>query len=159
VAFRPLVSRAFSPVSSGNLQWSFDFDWARTGADTGYELWMQLGDSALMVDQPSNATHATGVGVNLRWGNFHDIDQSLVARQDGGPTALGVVSGPGQVSVNVDLSARTYSVAINGVEVGSSLFFDDLDVEKLDTVRIFTNNLNETSFSGRTFDNMIISWE
>jgi hypothetical protein len=162
VLYRPLVSRGFSPVASGSLQWDFDFDWARTGTDTGYELWMQLGDSAMMVNPTSNLDQFDGVGVNLRWGSFSNVHQNLVARQDttlGGPTAIAIVSGPARVSVRVDLSARTYSVAIDGGEVRSGLFFDDLDVEKLDTVRLFTYNLNETSFAGRTFDNVVISRE
>jgi hypothetical protein len=159
---RPLVSRRFAPVPSGTLRWDFDFDWARTGTDTGYELWMQLGDGGLMVNPSNNVDRFEGVGVDLRWGRFDGIDQNLVARQNtamGGPTDLAVISGPTQVSVNVDLPSQTYSVAINGAPVSSGLFFDDLGTVKLDTVRFFTNNLNETSFSGRAFDNVIISRE
>jgi hypothetical protein len=115
-----------------------------------------------MVNPTSNLDQFDGVGVNLRWGSFSNVHQNLVARQDttlGGPTAIAIVSGPARVSVRVDLSARTYSVAIDGGEVRSGLFFDDLGVEKLDTVRLFTYNLNETSFAGRTFDNVVISRE
>jgi hypothetical protein len=103
------------------------------------------------------------VGVNLRWGGFGDVDQSLVARQDatrGGPTPLTVISGPTHVSVNVNLATRTYSVTIDGVVVGSALNFDNLGtVSRLDTVRFLTNNLDEANFSGRTFDNVIVSAE
>jgi hypothetical protein len=142
------------------LQWEFDFDWARTNPDLGYEFWMQLGDSTLMVDPTSNATQSTGVGVNLRWGSLHNIDQSLVARQDatrGGPTALAVMSGPTHISVTADLVDRTYSVILNGTLAGSGLSFDQLGtVSTLDTVRFFTNNLNEQNFSGRTIDNLSV---
>ncbi|HEU0020721.1 MAG TPA: PKD domain-containing protein, partial [Dehalococcoidia bacterium] len=158
---RPLVRRSFSPVSTGNLQWDFDFDWARTGADSGYEFWMQLGDSTLMVNPSSTATQSTGVGVNLRWGSFSNVHQSLVARQDatrGGPTALAVISGPTHLSVTADLAARTYSVSINGALVRSGLSFDQLGtVSTLDSVRFFTNNLNELNFTGRTIDNVLVS--
>jgi hypothetical protein len=124
---------------------------------------MQLGDSALLVDPSSRSNQFNGVGVNLRWGGFGDVDQRLVARQDasmGGPTPLIVISGPTHVSVTVNLATRTYSVTIDGVVVGSGLNFDNLgSVSKLDTVRFWTNDLNESSFSGRTFDNVIISTE
>jgi hypothetical protein len=158
---RPLVSRSFSPVSTGNLQWEFDFDWVRTNPDAGYEFWMQLGDSSLMVNPSSTATQSTGVGVNLRWGSFSNVDQSLVARQDatrGGPTALTVISGPTHLSVTADLDSRTYSLSVNGALVASGLSFDQLGtVATLDSVRFFTNNLDEQDFSGRTIDNVLVS--
>jgi hypothetical protein len=103
------------------------------------------------------------VGVNLRWGGFGDVDQRLVARQAasmGGPTPLTIISGPTHVSVTVSLATRTYSVTIDGVVVGSGLSFDNPGtVSKLDTVRFWTNNMNESNFSGRTFDNVIITAE
>jgi hypothetical protein len=119
---------------------------------------MQLGDSSHMLNPTDDRDQFTGVGVNLRWGSFHDTDQSLVARQDesrGGPTALSTISGPAQVSVTVDLDDQTYSVAIDGTEVGSGLAFDNFNtVTRLDTVRFYSNKMSEQSFSGRTFDNV-----
>jgi uncharacterized membrane protein len=161
VPFRPMVRRGFPRVSTGSIQWEFDFDWARTLTDPGYELWMQLGDSTLMVDPIGNLTRFTGVGVNLRWGSNAGIDQRLVARQDatmGGPAGLAVISGPTHLSVTADLATRTYSVTIDGVLVSSGLSFDNIStVSSLDSVRIYTNSLDEQNFSGRTFDNLIIS--
>jgi hypothetical protein len=158
---RPLVSRGFAPVSTGKLQWDFDFDWARTAPDANYELWMQLGDSAQMVVPSDADTRFTGVGVVLRWGNFNGTDQSLVARQDatqGGAEAVAVISGPTHVSVTADLDGKTYSVTIDGVEAGSGLSFDNLStLSELNRVRIFTDSLDDQNFSGRTFDNLIIS--
>jgi hypothetical protein len=157
---RPLVRRSFTPVSAGTLRWTFDFDWAKTASDGRYELWMQLGDSNLMLNPTNDRNQFSGVGVNLRWGSFADTDQSLVARQDatmGGPKALTTISGPTQVSVTVDLGDRTYSVTIDGTEVGSGLKFDNFGtVNTLDTVRFFTNDLAEQNFSGRTFDNVVV---
>jgi hypothetical protein len=122
---------------------------------------MQLGDSTLMVNPSDSATQSTGVGVNLRWGSFNNVDQSLVARQDatkGGPTALTVISGPAHLLVTADLVTRTYSVSIDGILVGSGLSFDQLGtVSTLDSVRFFTNKLNEQNFSGRTIDNVMVS--
>jgi hypothetical protein len=169
--FLPLIGRSFDPVSTGTLRWDFDFDWTRTGSDTGYELWMQLGDSSRMVERPSNnGSQFTGVGVDLRWGHFSGSgDQALVARQNGGGasvTPLAVISGPTRLSVTVDLDPvpPKYSVTITSGSVGTvvvdGLDFDDSGgVSQLDTVRFITNNLDEPSFSGRAFDNVIISRE
>jgi hypothetical protein len=168
-ALRPLVSRGFDPVGTGTLRWDFDFDWVRTAFDAGYEVWMQLGDSAGMADPPSSiGTQFTGVGVDLRWGNFAGSGhQSLVARQNGGGasvTPLAVISGPAHLSVSVDLDLEPpkYSVTIatdtGGTVTVNGLAFDDArTVSKLDTVRFFTNNLDEASFSGRAFDNVTIA--
>jgi hypothetical protein len=162
ILLRPLVRRSFSqPVSTGIIQWDFDFDWTQNAPDPGYELWMQLGDSNLMVNPLSNLTRFTGVGVGLRWGqNGGGIDQTLEARQGSTSTSLGTVSGLAHLSLTIDLDAQTYSVAIDGVAAGSGLGFDNpTTVTTLDTVRFFTSNVNELNFSGRAFDNLVITAE
>jgi hypothetical protein len=51
-------------------------------------------------------------------------------------------------------------VDINGAPAASGLFFDNsANVTKLDTVRFVTNSLVSTNFTGRTFDDVIISAE
>ena len=147
---RPLVSRSFSPVSTGTLQWDFDFDWARTAVDPGYELWTQLGDGAVMSDNSQDV----GAGVNLIWTRINGAHQSLGYHQGGVTTALAVMSGPAPISVVADLDAQTYSVAVDGAMVQSGIPFDTN--VSLDTVRFFTNNLEGTKFSGRSIDNVII---
>jgi hypothetical protein len=158
ILLRPLVRRSFSqPVSSGTIQWDFDFNWTRDADDPGYELWMQLGDSTLMVNPISGPTSFAGVGVGLRWSG---PDQNLAARQNGTTSSLGPISGPTHLSVTIDLDTQTFSVAIDGVVVASGLDFDNPGtVTTLDTVRFFTNNLNEVNFSGRTFDNLLVTAE
>jgi hypothetical protein len=64
------------------------------------------------------------------------------------------------LTVTVDLATGTYSLNIDGAVVGSNLAFDDsANVTTLDTVRFLTNNMLVTSFSGRTFDNVVVSAE
>ncbi|MEX0852238.1 MAG: hypothetical protein WD036_02995, partial [Bauldia sp.] len=58
---RPMVSRSFTRVSSGEVAWAFEFDWTRTGSEGTYRLFMQLGDSGLMSANNWDA----GVAVNL----------------------------------------------------------------------------------------------
>jgi hypothetical protein len=88
---RPMVSRTFSPVATGTLQWDFDFDWARTGNEGTYRFLMQMGDGAVMSPNSQNA----GAGVNLVWTSINGTHQSLGYRKSGVNTALAVLSGPG----------------------------------------------------------------
>jgi hypothetical protein len=159
ILLRPLVRRNFSQaVSAGFIQWNFEFDWTQDAPDPGHEVWMQLGDSTQMVNPISSLTRFTGVGVGLRWGG---PNQSLQARQDpsmGGITPLTTISGPTVLSLAIDLDTQTYSVTVDGDEVGSGLQFDHLgSVSTLDSVRFFPSNLTEVNFSGRSFDNLIVS--
>jgi hypothetical protein len=152
VDLRPLVAKGFAPVTSGTLQWDFDFDWTRSGNEGTYLFLMQLGDHAVM----SNGARDGGVGVNLIWTRIGGSHQSLGYRKGGVNTALAELSGPAHVTVAADLTSQTYSVSVDGVEVGAGIFFD-APVSSLDLVRYFTDNLNEENFSGRTIDNVVIS--
>jgi hypothetical protein len=75
----PLVRHAFSQVSAGTLRWSFDVDWARTGPEGTYRVFLQLGEGALMSDADQDA----GVGVNLVWTLLDGVPESL-GKRDGG---------------------------------------------------------------------------
>ena len=63
---QPLVSHTFTKQTSGTIEWSFTFNFERTGSEGTYEAWLQLGDSATMVSPDTSDT--TGVAVNLKWG-------------------------------------------------------------------------------------------
>jgi hypothetical protein len=147
---RALVKRSLAGVSAGTLRWSFDFDWARTGSEGTYGVHMQLGDAGQMSDSGLD----DGIGVNLVWANIGGVHQSLGYRDGGVETALAVVSGPVHISVDADLDAGTYTVAVDGGAVRSGMPFD-AEVP-LDTVRFLTNNLNGQNFSGRAIDNVVL---
>jgi hypothetical protein len=151
LANRPQVRASFQRVSTGQLVWTFDFDWKKTGAEGTYRVLMQLGDGALMLSDEANE----GVGVNLVWNNAGGIHESLAYRSAGRMTGLGVVSGLAQIEVRADLAARQYTVLVNGTALGSGLPFDD-PVE-LDTVRLMADVINERNYAGRCFDNLVIS--
>ena len=53
------VELPFVEVSSGLLKWTYVFNWDKTGAESTYALWMQLGDTATWVS-PSTSDN-TGV--------------------------------------------------------------------------------------------------
>jgi hypothetical protein len=59
-----------------------------------------------------------------------------------------------QVRVSIDLASHTYSVAVNGTPIQTQIPF--ANNVALDTVRFFTDALNDVNFAGRTFDNLSI---
>jgi hypothetical protein len=152
-ANRPMVTHSFQKVSSGKLVWEFEFNWVRTGSERDYRVFMQLGDGALM----SNVDQGVGVGVNMVWTRFNGIDETLCYREGGGVSALTVLSGTANVTVEVDLDQYTYEVAIDGSVVGSQVPFDNL--VGLDTVRFFVDTIGDENFSGRSFDSVVLSFD
>jgi lysophospholipase L1-like esterase len=150
LTMRPLARHDFQSVASGVLTWDFDFDWTRSGPEGTYRMFMQLGEGAQMSDNDPSA----GVGVNLIWTQVAGVHETLAYQQDGANNGLVEVSGPAHISVVADLDAGTYQVALNGATVGSNLPFDN--TVNLDTVRLFTDALNEQNFTGRCFDNLLV---
>lgn len=146
----PMVKHSFSQVSSEILLWEFDFNWERAGNETTYNVLMQLGEGALLSDSDQDS----GVGVNLVWTSFNRLNESLAYRDGGAQISVGTLSGQKTLTVLADLGAKTYTLSADGIELGSGIPFDN-DVN-LDTVRFFTDQLNETNFAGRCFDNVLI---
>ena len=72
VVLRAARDAPLPEVTSGSLEWEFDFDWTKSER-TGYALAMQLGDGAQMSADSPNA----GIGVNLVWGRLGASDQTL----------------------------------------------------------------------------------
>lgn len=147
---RPMVWRSFPAVAAGLLVWEFDFDWQRSGDEGNYRLFMQLGEGAQM----SDASQDAGVGVNLVWSVIGGVHERLGYRKDGVVTGLSALSGAARLRVEADLDSKTYRLLVNGVEAGAGLPFDR--AVPLDTVRWFTDGLNEVNFSGRCFDNLLV---
>jgi len=152
-AYRPLVRRTFAATGSGRLRWSFTFDFARTAGESTYVFRMQLGQASLM--STASPDHA-GVAVNLIWGGIHNglsAHQQLAADDGTSLRPIGVISGPTDIVVDVDLDAGTYTVGIDGVT--SPAFPFDRDVP-IDAVRFFTDELNRTNFGSRGIDEVRI---
>lgn len=147
---RPMVTRSFERRSAGDLIWDYEFDWARTGAESTYRLFMQLGDSALL--DPTDWD--IGAGVNLMWGPL-DGHERFGYRAGGSTTALAAISGPTNVRVIVDLDQATYDVFVDGATVGAVIPLDG--VAALDAVRFFTDALNEAHFRGLAFDTLSLT--
>lgn len=149
-ALRPLVIHRFNEVASGFLEWEFELDWTKTGTDDAYALHMQLGNGAQM--SPDSAT--AGVGVDLVWGSVGGVDQALGYGRAGASTALMPLTGPATIRVRVDVDALVYDLYANGQLVESQLQLDT--PVAFDTVRFFTDGVDEAAFSGRTFDSITV---
>ena len=148
VANRPIAQAAFQQVNSGELLWNFHFDWTRDAQEGTYRVFMQLGDQAQISDDNQN----TGIAVNLVWTRLNDVHQMLGYRLAGEDTALAAVSGPTNISILVNLDSRTYQVSLDGGIIQSGIPFDNL--VDINTIRFFSDVLNEVYFSGRCIDNV-----
>ena len=153
VVRRPIVMHALPATTSGLVVWEMQFDWARTGNEGVYFLYMQLGDGTQMsVDSADQ-----GVAVNMVWTRIGGVDQQLGYRRGGATTALRTLSGMATLRVTANLDTSTYDVAVDGAVVRSQIQFDS--GVPLSAVRIFTDGLNETNFAGRSFDLVRITRE
>jgi VCBS repeat-containing protein len=147
---RPLVTHRFPEVASGYLDWVFELDWTKTGNDDAYAVHMQLGNGAQM-----NAGSPTaGVGIDLVWGHVGGVDQTLGYRRAGTATALMPLSGHATIRVRVDVDALAYDVYVDGQSVGSQIPLET--PVAFDTMRFFTDGVDEPGFSGRSFDSITV---
>jgi VCBS repeat-containing protein len=147
---KPLVTHRFPEVSSGFLEWEFELDWTKIGTDDAYAVHMQLGKGAQM-----NASSPTaGVGINLVWGRVGGVDQTLGYHRAGATTALMPLVGRATIRVRVDFGALAYDVYVNDQRIGSPIPLET--AVALDTMRFFTDGVNEAAFSGRSFDSITV---
>jgi VCBS repeat-containing protein len=145
---RPLVTHGFNAVTSGYLDWELELDWTKTGSDDTYAVHMQLGDGAKMTAGSATA----GVGINLVWGRIGGVDQTLGYRRAGATTALAPLSGHATLRVRVDVGALAYDVYVGDQRVGSAIPLET--AVAFDTMRFFTDGVDEAAFSGRSFDSI-----
>ena len=155
----PIISHTFTEVSTGSLIWTYVFNWDRTGAEDTYELWMQLGNSATMVD-PATSDN-TGVAVNLKWGAINNgmtDDEGFGYVQGGTTNQVAIVSGgPANdhtIEVIADLDANTFALKIDDVVQATDIAFDNN--VSIDAVRIYTDGLGSGQFGNREFDDLTV---
>ena len=150
VVMRPLVTHGFNEVTSGYLDWEFELDWTKTGSDDAYTVHMQLGNGAQM----NAGSQTAGVGINLVWGRIGGVDQTLGYRRAGATTALAPLTGRATVRVSVDIGALAYDVYVGGQRVGTAIPLDT--AVAFNTMRFFSDGVNEAAFSGRSFDSITV---
>ncbi|MBW2995057.1 hypothetical protein KY312_01790, partial [Candidatus Woesearchaeota archaeon] len=162
----PLISKTFTKQTSGNITWAYIFNFDRREYEKTYQVLMQLGDSAVMLDPPSN----NGIAVNLKWGgpNTGMTNHEGFGYVNGGSTTeTAIVSGVAGdnaggdvvIVVNVNLDSNTYDYSIYGVGLisGSGAtnvpFDNDVDIDK---VRIYLDRLNQNFFEDLEIDDISI---
>ncbi|MCB0032967.1 MAG: hypothetical protein KDE51_03020, partial [Anaerolineales bacterium] len=148
---RPMASHTFTYMDKGKIIWSYDFDWTRSGNEGTYYLYMQLGDSNNM----SKNSTSNGVAANVVWSQISGTHERLGYSNNNSLTGVATVSGLHNIVITADLDAKTYSIAVDGTTYQTGIAFDN-NVSQIDTVRIFTDRLSTSNFSGRCFDNINI---
>ncbi len=152
----PIVEHTFAAVSSGTLIFDFNMNWNRNGSENYYELWIQLGDSNSML-APAVDNDA-GIGVNLKWaGPNHGMinHEGLGSVDNGATTEAAVVSGTTDLRIVASLMTYTYDIIVDSSTVASGIPFDNN--VPLNTLRIYTDGLNQSNFVQREFDDIAIS--
>jgi len=155
----PIIQRDFTRQESGNVTLTFLFDWVRSGSEQFYDVWIQLGDSNLMVSPDTSDN--TGVAANTKWAspNHGMTNQQGFGYVNGSSvTEVEVVSGPTTISIIANLNSNTFDLDIDPsdgmVEAQAIAFDNNVDI---DTLRIYTNLVNDNNFSSREFDDIVVS--
>ena len=154
----PIIQNTFTSHSSGILEWSFVFNWARIGGDV-YEVWMQLGDSVTMVS-PGTSDN-TGVAINLKWAGTNNgmVNHEGFGFVNGATTTqVEVVNGTTDIKVTANLDNNTYSLDIDpsdGTVEATVVSFDNN--VSIDAIRIYADLIKPEQFSPRAFDDIVIT--
>jgi hypothetical protein len=156
----PIVQRTFTQQVSGFLRWTYIFNWAKDAAEVNYELWMQLGDSAAMVDPA--VSDSTGVAVNLKWaspsyGMTNQAGFGYVTGNGSTTQEVQVLNGGGDHTIEViaDLDSNTFDLIIDGTPQAADVPFDNN--VPIDAVRIYTDEMDTSNgFTATEFDDIFI---
>ena len=166
---QPRVMQHFQEQDTGTLYWNFTFNFERTGTETDYEVWMQLGDSSLMVDPATS--DSTGVAVNLKWaGPSRGMSnhEGFGHVQGASTSEIGVVSGDAGYNAGGDayvevvayLDTNQYDVTVTGpglVSGGGSATSKNFDNNvDINCIRLYSDELHEGNFGDLEFDNMTV---
>ncbi|MCZ2809579.1 MAG: hypothetical protein O2V44_09520, partial [Candidatus Bathyarchaeota archaeon] len=107
----------------------FEWDFSRTGAETTYSMWMQLGKYSLM----SNTSNTAGPSVYLDWtgigaarGPGASAHEMLRVWNGSSVTEIGVLSGSHVIKLDMDLTAGTFTIHIDGNNNGTYAVYQKL---------------------------------
>ena len=143
---------------------TYTFNFERDEDEVYYEVFVQLGDSDLLVS-PS-VDQSAGVGVNLLWASpargmtnhegFGYVNQGVVTETAVICGAEGYnAGGYTRIVVTVDMDSNTYDISLSGAGLisGSGVsgvaFDNDVDI---DTIRIYLDGVNEDKFDDLEID-------
>jgi len=155
---RPMVYQTLSTLT-GEFRWKILFDWTRSGAENGYWIYMQLGDSSSLdhtqTAEPISAdspTSHTGTGVDLVWYRGTGQTHQVLSYFDEGAIQADVatISGSHTIEVTGDTTMGTFDINVDGgpVEISGA----GMNVTSvLDEIRLMTHATNYVNFSSRNF--------
>jgi len=150
-AVSPQVLHRFKGNPSSFVEWKFQFDWARTGPGSDYQLFMQLGDADLMIASDVRQ----GVAVNLVWSAVDGAHEMLGYYDATSVSPLSVLSGQATLVVVTNPMSHTYEVFVDQTSAGSGIPYDQ--EVAVNSIRILTSELDDANFHGRCFDSLVIS--
>ncbi len=153
---QPRALHSFDQKSTGTVNWTYTLNFERTGSENWYELFMQLGNNATMVD-PSTSD-STGVAVNLKWAGPNQgmtNHEGFGYVQGGSVTEVEIVSGGDAViEIIADMDSNVFNVSVDGVQKANDVSFDNN--VSVDAVRIYTDGLYQNNFDLREIDSITV---
>jgi hypothetical protein len=133
--------------------WEFEWNFSRTGAETTYSMWMQLGKYSLM----SNASNTVGASVYLDWtgtgaarGPAASAHEMLRVWNGGSVTEIGVLTGSHLIKLDMDLTAGSFTVYVDGNNKGTYAVYQKLS--SYDCIRFVFEQATPANFGSYDVD-------
>jgi len=139
---------------SNRSVWEFQWDFSRTGVETTYSMWMQLGKYSSM----SNTSNTAGASIYLDWtgttaarGPAASAHQMLRVWNGGSVTEIQVLSGSHLIKFDMDLTAGSFAVYIDGSNKGTYAVYQKLS--SYDCIRFVFEQVTPANFGSYNIDN------
>lgn len=152
----PIASHTFAAQTTPFVV-EFDFTFARTGSDSTYAVYMQLGSSGQM----STSSIKNGIGPNLKWAGRSgtqsvggmETHEGFGFEQGTSTVQIAQVNTYTHIMIWIDPVNHEFKVLAGGF-YGAGTF--ENNINSIDTIRFMTNNLSNSSFTARIIDNLEI---
>lgn len=156
---QPCVVHSFATQNSGSLEWSYLFDFERTGSESNYGVYMDIGNNLTCSSTPGGSTAVELVWASPSYGM--DDHEGFGYNTDSGETQVAVVSGEQTISVVANLDDATFDLDVGGNTANDVDFTNDVDVN---TVRFYLDNVSDGNFGDLEIDDVslttnTIGWE
>jgi len=133
--------------------WEFEWDFNRTGAETTWSMWMQLGKYSLM----SNTSNTAGVSVYLDWtgtgaarGGGASAFEMLRVWNSSSITEIGVLKGHHDMKLDLDLTGGSFTIYIDGNNNGTFDVYQKL--ASCDCIRFVFERATVSNFATYDFN-------
>lgn len=127
----------------------------RTGSDSPYFFYMQLGDSDNMVD----TAELKGVAAHVVFRRYDGTHESIVAYDGSTSTLCMVGDGEFEFRITTDMTTETWTLLVHDLSTGvhtecylTGLDFRHWNVDKVDAIRFFVDDLDTDDFADLWID-------